>query len=325
MVSQKHSCRRFNRRGVTCPFLALERPQMETEEGDVLWKPGPFVTKWDPHVTPAWINIQQGLLSELVARADMVEVVEEAEAPGEFIPTPQEQGGAKQVTEFNQVNQEGFLFDIPEVEIPWSQPDRFIEQFVKPEAIEVSRELRGGLARVIELAQQWAVMRAIGMASSEPLDAVSSPELGMERVGETLYAEALRRVGDTLTQDDAAAADVGEKPQWYWAGLAAATIALFSRAMQDTSSRVVPFTGRGIGGRSTPSVAPARGGGGGGNFVNVAEIMQQKTNVVNRSAPSRPRRMAVSPEVMAEAMATEVIEIPGEWQSLGAGSNIHIL
>ncbi len=283
------------------------------------------MTKWDPHnVLPSWVFTQIGQLSEIVARADLsggkgqVELDSNAEAPS---PTVTEIQGESFPIQEQEVP---FIQDIPEVNIPWSQPDRFFEQFVKQDAIEVSQGVQKGLGRVTEVARQWSLMDAIGMVSSGQLGQASTVLSTQVRVGETLYAEALRQVADTWTQDDVESSDIGDMEAWYWSGLAAATIALFGRAFQDTSRRVVPFTGRGTGGQQTQSSpGVARGGGGGGNFVNVAEIIQRQQQVINRRPP-RPR-VTVDPEVMAEIMAIEVIEIQNEGQLLGQDGNIHIM
>ncbi len=291
MGSPEHNCRRYSKRGVTCPFLPLEQPEMETEEGEKeeKYKPGPFVIKYDPHeALPAWVFVQVGQLYEIVARGQMgdenVKVGEGAAPPTEIPSRSDEEVEVARVAEAETT----FFPNMPEVNIPWNQPQKFFERYVDRKPIVVSRAVQNALARVIEIAVTWRQMQDIDAVSTERLQ----PELGVQsqmgNLGEMLYAEALKQVQTSLTEADVEASDVGERPQWYWAGLAAATIALFARALQDTSGRVVPFTGRGTGGRQTKSGgAAARGGGGGGNFVNVAEIMQQQVNQLPRS-PNRP-------------------------------------
>lgn len=302
MVLQKHNCRRYNRRGVTCPFLALEQPEMDQEEGDVLWTPN-----LDPGLPP-WAFAQVGALYEWVARAEVGEgLIELQDVVSKPEPIVREIQGE------NLEQDVPFIPNIPEVNIPWTNPIKFYEQYVKQEVLVPSQGLAGGLERVIQLALQWQRMQSTDAISSLPLNTEFEGPSEMDRTAETLYAEALAQVRVTWTQDDLAQVEEDSKPGWYWAGLAAATVALFSRVLQDTSSRVVPFTGRQTGGQTVPAT---RAGGGGGNMVNTAAIMREK--LTGQARRDRARRNAGATD------DTPVTEIPGEQAAL-EGGNIHIL
>lgn len=287
---------------------------MENEEGDVKWWMTPGALD-----LPPWAFAQVGQLYETVARAEpelgggvvegTVALPKVIEIPGENLDTP---GVIPDV-----LPDVPFIRNIPEVNVPWAQPNRWIRQFVKPVSIAPSQGLAGGLARVMQIAAQWQRMLGIDAVSSQPLEVPSSTPLGLERVGETLYAEALAQVRDSWNQDDVAAADVGNKPDWYWAGLAAATVALFTRAFQDSSGRVIQaadrFRGRGPGtGRQSGG-----SGGGGGTLVNTAEILRRQL-----AGSSRRRRPRINEGVTTPD--DKVIEIEDEGAFKESG-NIHIL
>ncbi len=273
---------------------------METEEGEKLTRPGPFVLTYDPHAgLPPWAFLQVGALFEVVARADLTNVVSTVHVN----PRPRvleaefEQTSAVEVPSFS---------NIPEVNIPWKDPEKFFEQFVTPGVIEVSQGVQSGLGRVIELASTYietvitadSLNRQSGVESSQGLNLVS--------VGENLYAEALKQVQKQLTLDDVLEVEQ-DKPAWYWAGLAAATIALFSRAVQSGITGSFDSQPRQQRQQAVESTRPPprqtttapRGGGGGGHFVNVAEIIRETFQSLPRtpSGATLARREAQAEEI----------------------------
>ncbi len=272
---------------------------METEEGEKLTTQGPFVLQFDPHPgLPPWAFLQVGALFEVVARADLTKVVSNVHVDKQTksLEAQFEQVSAVEVPSFS---------NIPEVNMPWKEPERFFEQFVVPDPIEVSQGVAGGLGRVIELARTWVETMNTEQSSGRQSDAVSQKGFSLVSVGENLYAEALRQVQEQLTIDDVLKVEQ-DKPAWYFAGLAAATIALFSRALEAGISGSFDAQPRQTRQAAVESTRPPprqttttpRGGGGGGAFVNVAEIMRETFEQLPRSPPRQRREP--TPERMQE-------------------------
>ncbi len=288
---------------------------MDPEEGEKITRPGPFVLTFDPHPgLPPWTFLQVGALFEVVARADLTNLVSNVhvDKTTRKLEAQFEQVSAVEVPSFS---------SIPEVNIPWKEPDKFFERFVVPEPIEVSQGVAGGLERVIELAQTLIETMSTGTSSKEQSGVVSTTGLSLVSVGENLYAEALRQVQEQLTIDDVKEIEQ-DKPAWYFAGLAAATIALFTRVITSGVSGSFDQQPRQQRQQAVESTRPPprqtvttpRGGGGGGNIVNTAEIMRQRLGEVVRRPRTEP-----TPERMAE-----IVESLAPGTGIGADSSAFI-